>query len=65
MSQFDSEIARRLAKLIEANIGAEAENVLGGTLTPEVYRDKTGYIRALQDMLESLKEIESDINQGK
>lgn len=65
MSNYDSDIARRLAKKISEQIETEIRHIISGVLTLDQYRDKTGFLRGLNHALELLGKIESDINQGK
>ena len=66
MTPFDSAAFNRLAKRIAEEDKTETEHVRSG-VAPDIgdYQRRCGILRALDDVREWMKEIESDLRQGK
>lgn len=66
MNHFDSACFARLAKWIGEEVDEKSGWLIKGSAMdfPD-YRERSGYLKALNDVREQLTSIESDLNQGK
>lgn len=62
---MSDKFARQLRAAIEESYNKKASDVLAGTVPDGNYRPAVTYLRALQDVLEMMKRVQSDIDQAR
>ncbi len=65
MSSLDTEFNRRLSRKLAEVEAQKLDQMRGGALDYDQYKQNSGYLMALSNIAEWCKQIEQDIAEGK